>query len=131
MPTPVPSDFQAPNAALYGAVPHRCYWRSLHGTLRKLVGGDEADPAVPAWRFVGQELCRFLEIYDMSSSDLTSIDVAALNVSMPAARHLYGCFDEIGSELLHRYPEQLLARKQNYEYLCQRWVIWLRYARRC
>jgi hypothetical protein len=109
-----PIDFTADNIGIYGAVPHIVHWRTVHAALRRLVGNDDAEPLAPAWMFVGLELCRFLEDQKMSSSDLTSTDIAALNVAMEPSRSLPGIFSEVRTEITHRRPGLLNARKTDW-----------------
>lgn len=109
--TLAPPDFQESYAHRYGVMPHQYYWRSFHGELHKLVGGDDHS-VTPAWMFVGREICRFLESNNMGSSDLTSVDIATINISMDVSRRWSASFVEIGSELLHRHSEHLIAKGQ-------------------
>ncbi|WP_191970231.1 PDDEXK-like family protein [Methylobacterium planeticum] len=110
-----PADFVVANSERYGAIPHQVYWRNLHGMLRRVVGSNANDPDVPAWKFVGREICSFLESYEMDSSDLTAVDISAVNVALSPIRKFDAVFTEVGAELLHRHPGLLVARSQSHE----------------
>jgi hypothetical protein len=103
-----PQDFQPSGMSRYGAVPHQCSWRSFHGHLYKLVADDE--PVIPVWKFIGREICNFLESNDMASSDLTSVDIAAMNISMEVGRRGPASFLEVSAELLHRHPDVFVRK---------------------
>jgi len=110
-----PLDFIASNVSHYSVVPHIIHWRNVHARLRRLVGPNDEQPSVPAWKFVGQELCVLLERYAMDSSDLSSVDISAINVAMSPLRKLEAVFAEIGAEILQHNPHQLIARGQSLE----------------
>ena len=110
-----PLDFIASNVDHYGVVPHIIRWRNLNARLRRLVGANDPRPDVPAWKFVGQELCNFLDTYAMNSSELSSVEISSINIAMSPLRKLEAVYSEIGADLLQRYPQDLLARGQSLE----------------
>ena len=108
-----PADFVASNDRTYGAVPHLQLWRNLHGILSRTIGPVEDPDGMPAWRFVGLELCKFLEINAMDSSDLSAIEISAINVAMSPLRKTEPVFSEVGAELLQRLRGQFVRKGQD------------------
>ncbi|MDE4914489.1 hypothetical protein PQI07_27885 [Methylobacterium sp. 092160098-2] len=108
-----PEDFVAGDGARYGVAPQLIRWRELHARLRRRVGAGAADPQVPAWMFVGRELCTFLETHAMDSSDLTPVEIASVNVALGPLRKLTAVFAEVAADLQQRYPDAFSARDRD------------------
>jgi hypothetical protein len=108
-----PEDFVAGDGTRYGVEPHLIRWRELHARLRRRVGAGVADPQVPAWMFVGRELCTFLETHAMDSSDLTPVEIASVNVALGPLRKLTAVFAEVAADLQQRFPDAFSARDRD------------------
>ncbi len=108
-----PEDFVAGDGARYGVAPHLIRWRELHARLRRRVGTGPADPQLPAWMFVGRELCTFLETHAMDSSDLTPVEIASVNVALGPLRKLTAVFAEVAADLQQRYPDAFSVRDRD------------------
>lgn len=108
-----PEDFVGGDGTRYGVAPHLIRWRELHARLRRRVGAGTADPQIPAWMFVGRELCTFLETHAMDSSDLTPVEIASVNVALGPLRKMSAVFAEAAADLQQLYPDAFSARDRD------------------
>lgn len=119
-----PENFESTNSAVYGAVPHVYSWRTLCGRISEVIGADIQTTDEPPWKFVGRELCRFLESNDMNLTDLQAGEIAALNVAMMPARRTTALFAEVGTDLTRRYPDEINGRRRNSNYEVEHGRVW-------
>jgi hypothetical protein len=108
-----PDDFIYGNLQGYGAVPQHSTWRDLHANILNMLGPITSPAIEPAWKFIGWELCQFLEDQNMGSMDLTSVEIAALNISMGPSRKAIEAFVEISDELWRRKLGLLQNKKRS------------------
>ena len=119
-----PNDFIPSNIQQYGSVPYLQFWRSVHGELNRLVGTSSDQTNLVAWKFVGQELAAFLGENAMDSSDLKSVEISSLNISMAPLRKIDSIFSEVGAELLQRFPGTFVRRGQSSRFELQHSRVW-------
>ena len=111
-----PADFEPFNREGYGAVPHTFFWRTLCARVGNAIGPAINSADEPPWKFIGRELCHFLETNDMNATDLEASEIAAMNVSMAPARRTTELFAEVGADLAQRYPDDINARRRGSGY---------------
>jgi hypothetical protein len=108
-----PQDFLASNSSRYHVMPHLQLWRNTYTNLKKLIELPGEISVDNSWRFVGRELCAFLEINEMSSSDFSPVEISSVNVAMGPLRKLNVIFAEVGAELLQRFPDRFVRKDQS------------------